>query len=266
MTDSKPHHTAAVLGAILSDARRRRFMLLAEPAALLGVSPDTVAAIEHGTHRISPAALAALAVLYRCGQDAWALQCLLVPGTPDDPAVQDKEPGHAARLAACTRQAGRVRWLSTTLLPPPVQTPRYARNVAEPSTLLPGAPLDPPADTVYILDSRVIERGSGTPAVMAEQLHHLLSLVDHGTSIRIVPAAHPIPQPPGHHVEMTLPGGPVLARPGPDWVDYQPPGTWSDRTDGVLGTTDPTSSRALLEQAARKHTWAARSVHEPGTR
>ncbi|MER5988711.1 Scr1 family TA system antitoxin-like transcriptional regulator [Streptomyces sp. NPDC001787] len=260
MTDSTPHHAATVLGAILRDARRRRFMLREEPAALLGVSPDTVRAIEDGTHRVAPATIATLADLYRFGH-AWALQRLLAFHTADDTEVRDDEPGHAHRLAACARQAGSVRWLSTLLLPPPVQTPHYAQAVAEHSTQLPGAPLPPPADTVYILDSRVIDRGSGTPAVMAEQLHHLLHLVDSGTEIRIVPADHPVPQPPGHLVEMTLPTGRVLARPGPDWVDYHRPGTWSARIDDAFHTTDPPSSLALLEQAARQHTWAAQPAH-----
>ncbi|MEE1736484.1 Scr1 family TA system antitoxin-like transcriptional regulator [Streptomyces sp. BE147] len=262
MTDSTPHHAAAVLGAILSDARRRRFMLREEPAVLLGVSPDTVAAIEDGTHRIGPAAIATLTALYRF-EPAWALQRLLAFRTADNTAVRDDEPGHAARLAACARQAARVRWLSTLLLPPPVQTPHYAQAVAEHSALLPGAPQLPPADTVYILDSHVIDRGSGTPAVMAEQLNHLLRMVDRGTEIRIVPPDHPFPQPPGHLVEMALPTGHVLARPGPDWVDYHRPGTWSARIDDAFHTTDPPSSRALLEQAARQHTWAALPVHGP---
>ncbi|MEV6421714.1 Scr1 family TA system antitoxin-like transcriptional regulator [Streptomyces sp. NPDC051662] len=253
--------TPRVVGAILRDARERRMMLPEQPAELLGVAPETVLALESGRHCVSTAELTALTGLYRCGQDTWALRRLLALGTAGGDSARDSEPGYARRLAACAGSALSVRWLSTVLLPAALQTRDYARAVAERSTVRHGAPVPGTAAPLYVLDVRVIRRGSATARLMAEQVEHLLDLVDSGTRIRVVGEEHPIAQPPGHLVELDLPAGRVLARPGESGVDYHRSDSLAARIDAALAVTDRTSTYEALEQAAASH----RALAETGT-
>jgi len=245
---------APVLGAMLRDARERRLMLPDQPAELLGLTPAAVLALEAGQHPINAAVITQLTRLYRCGQDEWALQKLLAHSAAQMTTAWDGELGHARRLAACLRTALRVRWLATVLLPAPLQTRDYARAVAEHSTLLRGAPVPAAAVPLYVLDARVIHRGSGTARLMAEQVTHLLHLADSGTEIRVIGQDHPDPQPPGHLIEMELPGGRVLARPDSNGVHYHPGGnTLLSQLDAAVAATDPHSTHQALVQAAESH-------------
>ncbi|MFF8917404.1 Scr1 family TA system antitoxin-like transcriptional regulator [Streptomyces sp. NPDC015032] len=262
MTRQQTCPTALVGGATLRDARERHMMLPEEPADLLGIGPDTVLAMESGSRAVSASAITALSRLYRCGADTRALQRLMA-GAAEPETLRDGEPGHAPRLRACARQAASVRWLSTVRLPPPLQTRAYALAAEEHSTALRGAPLAPGGDTVYVLDSRVITCGSGTPSLMAEQLAHLMQLAGSGTVIRVVAEAHPIPQPPGHLVELTFPAGRVVAQPSEDGVTYHRSDGWSRTIDDAFKVTDPASSREALAQAAVLHRAGARTTTGP---
>ncbi|MEV1042350.1 Scr1 family TA system antitoxin-like transcriptional regulator [Streptomyces sp. NPDC050204] len=247
-----PEPAVQAVGAMLRTARLRRMMLPEQPAEHLGVPPQTVLDIEDGHRCVGVAELTALTSLYRCGQDRQPLWGLLIHAAAQARPARDDEPGHARRLDACIRQARRVRWLSTALLPAPLQTPGYARAVDEHSTYRNGAPVPPVACPVYVLDVRVIRRGSGTPRLMAEQVEHLLRLTERGTDIRIVGENHPLPQPPGHLVEMELPAGRIVARPGGPGVDYHRGDTLAAHIDAALDVTD-SSSYGALEQAAACH-------------
>lgn len=251
MTASEPLNR--VIGAILRDARERRMMLPEQSAGLLGITPRTVLALESGLRALSSAELTALIRLYRCGQDSPALGKLLVLGAAGATVALDREPGHACRLAACLRGAQSVRWLSTVLLPPPLQTRHYALAVAEPATARPGAPVSAAAAPLFVLGAGVIRRGGGTALLMAEQLEHLLRLADSGVDIRVVPQSHRAPQPPGHLVEMRLPAGRVLARPREAGVGYHRGDSLAAGIDAALAVTGRRSSREALEQAAAYH-------------
>ncbi|MFI1226212.1 MULTISPECIES: Scr1 family TA system antitoxin-like transcriptional regulator [unclassified Streptomyces] len=229
-------------------------MMLPEQAAeALELNLPALLALEEGTDLISPTALETLTALYR-SPDGAALRRLLVRHLGHAEAVvRDQEPGHARRFAACAASAGLIRWQSTVTLPGPLQTADYARAVGERSATRPGAPRAATGSAVYLVDERVIQRGSESARLMAEQLDHLLHLLDSGTDIRIVPGTRPVPQPVGHLVELHLPGGPVWARPGPDRVHYYGTSGFAAAITASLDTTDTTSSRDALRRAADAH-------------
>ncbi|WP_073224299.1 Scr1 family TA system antitoxin-like transcriptional regulator [Streptomyces sp. NBRC 110465] len=236
-------------------------MLTDQAAQALAIDTETLRALEEGCGRVRPGALTVLTRLYRCG-DASALQQLLAERPDFHGIARDAAPGHARRIAACTSSASLVRWQSTTTLPAPLQTRDYARAIGEPSATRPGARRPVTATTVFVLDPRVIQRGGDTARLMAEQLDHLLHLLEGGTDIRVLPESHGFLQPPGHLVEITLPGGPVLARPGPSWVDYCATDRLSSAIDDALRATDPDSSRDALHRAAAAH-HARTRAHSP---
>ncbi|MEU0100409.1 Scr1 family TA system antitoxin-like transcriptional regulator [Streptomyces sp. NPDC006267] len=241
-----------VVGACLRDARERRMILPEQGAEALGIDLPSLIALEEGHRRVSPAALDALTDLYRCtGTDA--LRQLLAQRLDRADVVRDQEPGHARRFGACADSASLTRWQSTVLLPGPLQTPHYALSVGEAPVTRPGAPRDVTGSVVYLVDERVIQRGSDSARLMAEQLDHLLRLLDSGTDIRIVPGTRPVPQPAGHLVELHLPGGPVWVRPGPDRVDYCGTSGFASAITASFAATDEASSRAALERAANAH-------------
>ncbi|MFJ1954600.1 Scr1 family TA system antitoxin-like transcriptional regulator [Streptomyces microflavus] len=224
-----------------------------EPAELLGITPQGLLALEKGRSEISTGTLTELTGLYQCEADEPGLRRLLAQRPEWNGMTRDREPGHARRLAACTKSAGRVRWLSHEHLPAPLQTPHYAHAVAEPDANLPGAPGPPATHTVYVLDHRVLHHGGGTARLMAAQLDHLLHLTEQGTDIRVLPARPPRPQPAGHIVEITLPAGRVLARPAPEGVEYCRTLRFAAAIDTALGGTDRRSSREALYWAAASH-------------
>lgn len=251
---------ARVVGACLRDAREGRMMLPEEAAELLGITPQALLAVEEGQCEISAGVLAELTGLYQCEVDEPGLRRLLAQRPEWNGITRDRKPGHARRFAACAASAGRVRWLSHELLPAPLQTPQYAQAAAEPDTVRPGAPRPPAGNTVYVLDSRVLLRGSGTARLMTAQLDHLLDLVEQGTDIRVLPEDHPsLPHLPDHIVDLALPGGRVLARPDTEGVSYCSTLRFAARIDDALGNTDQPSSREALRRAAASGPARARS-------
>ncbi|MFD8727695.1 Scr1 family TA system antitoxin-like transcriptional regulator [Streptomyces sp. NPDC059611] len=227
-------------------------MLPEQSADALGIDVPALLAIEEGHRRIKPDALDTLADLYRYA-GTQALRRLLAQHLDHAGVVRDQEPGHAERLAACVDSATGVRWQSTVFLPGPLQTPAYAQAVGEVPVTRPGAPRQPGGSAVYLVDERVIQRSSDDAALMAEQLERLLSLLDSGTDIRVLPATGSVPQPAGHLVELHLPGGPVWARPGPDRVDYCATLGFAEAITNSLTGTDPGFSSEALSRAAAAH-------------
>ncbi|MFE8910901.1 Scr1 family TA system antitoxin-like transcriptional regulator [Streptomyces globisporus] len=241
-----------VVGACLRDARERRMMLPEQGADALGIDVPALLAIEEGRRRVSPTALDTLTGLYRY-TGTQALRRLLAQHLDHAGVVRDQERGHGERLAACVDSASGVRWQSTVVLPGPLQTPAYARAVGEVPVTRPGAPRQPTGSAVYLVDERVIQRGSDEAGLMAEQLEHLLHLLDSGTDIRVLPGTCPVPQPAGHLVELHLPGGAVWARPGPDRVDYCATHGFAEVITNSLAGTDRGFSSEALSRAAAAH-------------
>ncbi|MFE7331564.1 Scr1 family TA system antitoxin-like transcriptional regulator [Streptomyces sp. NPDC057565] len=252
---SEIHPVARVVGGNLRDARKRRFILPEEAAELLSVSVETLLAMEAGHSRITSKDLHRLCHLYRCPDDAKALRTLAhtpAAQTRHDAVevgtVRDSAPGHHGRLAGCARQAREVRWLSTALIPPPLQTAAYARAVGCPPSALPGAPL-PSSQTVCVLDERILHTHHVSPEVMAQQLRYLLDL--EGDQVRVVPGRIAAPQ--GHLVELRMAAGLAFARPEHDGVVYLPPnGRLSALVSGMWDLTTSAATRELLLYAAQE--------------
>ncbi|MFE5094640.1 Scr1 family TA system antitoxin-like transcriptional regulator [Streptomyces sp. NPDC056638] len=248
------HPAVRAAGGYLRDARERRYVLPEQAAALLAVSEETLLAMEAGHTRITSDGISRLCHFYRCPEDAQALRTLAhTLAVPDDGdvagAARDWTEGHHRRLAGCARQAREVRWLSTALIPPPLQTPAYARAVGCPAFALPGAPLPSP-QTVFVLDERILLTDRVAPEVMAQQLRHLLDL--EGDQVRVVPSR--IAAPEGHLVELRMAAGPAFARPEHHGVSYLPQGDGrlSDLVSGTWDFTTPAATRELLLYAAQE--------------
>ncbi|MFJ2629198.1 Scr1 family TA system antitoxin-like transcriptional regulator [Streptomyces sp. NPDC087532] len=239
-------------GGYLRDARERRYVLPEQAAALLAMSVETLLAMEAGHVRITSESISRLCHLYRCPEDARALRTLAhsaLNHTDMAGVARDNTEGHHRRLAGCARQAREVRWLSTALIPPPLQTAAYARAVGCPPFALPGAPLPSPR-TVCVLDERILHTHHVAPEVMAQQLRHLLGL--EGDQVRVVPGR--IAAPEGHLVELRMPAGPAFARPEHHGVRYLPQddGCLSALVSGTWDLTTPAATRELLLYAAQE--------------
>ncbi|MFJ1551639.1 Scr1 family TA system antitoxin-like transcriptional regulator [Streptomyces sp. NPDC088246] len=234
--------------------RKRRYVLPEQAAALLAVSEESLLAMEAGHARITSEGISCLCHLYRCPEDTHALRTLAhALAAPDEgdmaEAVRDWTDGHHQRLAGCARQAREVRWLSTALIPPPLQTPAYARAVECPPSALPGAPLPSP-QTVFVLDERILHTDRLAPEVMAQQLQYLLDL--EGDQVRVVPGR--IAAPEGHLIELKMAAGAAFARPEHHGVIYLPQddGRLSALVSGTWDLTTPAGTRELLLYAAQE--------------
>ncbi|MEU9623303.1 Scr1 family TA system antitoxin-like transcriptional regulator [Streptomyces sp. NPDC048155] len=255
------HPAIRAVGGYLRDARERRLIWPAQPADLIRVSEETVLSMEAGHTPIALWHIELLCQLYHCSDDIPVLKNLASAAMHRSENIADEAPGHHRRLAGCARQAREVRWLSTALIPPPLQTAAYARAVGCPSPALPDAPLPSP-HTAYVLDERILLTDRVAPEVMAPQLQYLLGLdVD---ELSVVPGRIAAPQ--GHLVELRMPAGTVFARPEHDGVLY----LLADmRLSALMSDTweliTPAASRELLVYAAQEqlsrayvHTGAAR--------
>ncbi|MEU9763470.1 hypothetical protein AB0D98_27890 [Streptomyces sp. NPDC047987] len=242
------HPVIRAIGAYLRDARERRYILPAEPAELLATNEETVLAMEAGHHPITVDDLDILCCLYLCTMDAGALKRLARAAESSQGSVADDVTGHHRRLAGCARQAVKVRWLSTGLVPAPVQTDAYAQAVSTPSWALPGAPLDLRSEPQILLDERVLYPKSIRSDVMAKQLQWLLQ---GDCTVRVMPGR--IKARSDRMVVMTLPAGFVLAQPSSRSVLYraceQPPASVAALWD----QTTPHCSRYLLQRAVEWH-------------
>ncbi|MFI5752413.1 Scr1 family TA system antitoxin-like transcriptional regulator [Streptomyces sp. NPDC051644] len=245
------HPAVRAAGCYLRDARERRYVLPEQAAALLAVSEETLLAMEAGHARLTSEGISRLCHLCRCPEDAQALRTLAAPDDGDAAgAARDWTEGHHRRLAGCARQAREVRWLSTTLIPPPLQTTAYARAVGCPPFALPGAPLPSPGQTVIVLAEHVLHTDRVAPEVMAQQLRYLLDL--EGDQVRVVPGRIAAPQ--GHLVELRMAAGSAFARPEHHGVIYLPQddGRLSALVSGTRDLTTPAATRELLLYAAQE--------------
>ncbi|MFE4333253.1 hypothetical protein ACFRQM_28685 [Streptomyces sp. NPDC056831] len=244
-----PHPVIRAVGGYLRDARKRRFIFPQQPADLLHVSEETVFAMEAGHTPIMFRHIDLLCRLYNCSDDIPALKNLVSAAVHRSGGVGDEVPGHHRRLAGCARQATKVRWLATDLIPPPVQTDDYARAANSPPSNLPGAPLAFQPRPQLLVDERILHTEEIAADVMVEQLQYLLIQEDY--EVRVMPGRIPMLCDP--MVLMTMPAGFVLAHPTSRGVLYrateQPPPQVSE----VWDFTTYASSRLLLQYATQQH-------------
>ncbi|MEU3712203.1 Scr1 family TA system antitoxin-like transcriptional regulator [Streptomyces catenulae] len=109
--------------------------------------------------------------------------------------VTDFGPRWHQRLAWCEQAATCIRTYASWLLPAVARTPAYADRVSiGPRTVIRaprGLPLRRAASLTALLDHQTLTRPVGDAAVMAEQMRHLLALIDHGAQVRVLPHGGP---------------------------------------------------------------------------
>ncbi|MFD3970313.1 Scr1 family TA system antitoxin-like transcriptional regulator [Streptomyces cyaneofuscatus] len=246
------HPVAHVVGAILGDARQHARLTLGEAARRLGTHAERLDHIESGRHPATSAELRRLCRLYGVADQAPALH-RLAEGPPtartDSRAVHrtDRDTGFADRLAAVARQCVRVRWLSTHLVPPPLHTPAYGAAVHQTSPTRPWPELR--GQDVVVLDESVVRRGSATPALMCEQISHLLTAQHNGAQIHVVPGLFP----PGSYAELTLDSAMTVVTGGFTDAVYQATTALTTHIDHALDQPDTDRSRRLLTEAYAHH-------------
>lgn len=245
------HPVAHVIGAILGDARQHARLTLGEAARRLGTHAERLGHIESGRHPATSGELRRLCRLYGVADEAPALHRLAEgppTGTHSRAVHQpDREEGFAGRLAAAARQSVRVRWMSTHLVPPPLHTPAYAAAVHQPSPTRPWPELR--GQDVVVLDESVVRRGSATPALMCEQISHLLTAQHNGAQIHVVPGLFP----PGSYAELTLDGAVAVVTGGFADAVYQATTALAAHIDHALDQPDTDRSRRLLTEAYAHH-------------
>ncbi|MGW0670736.1 Scr1 family TA system antitoxin-like transcriptional regulator [Streptomyces sp. NPDC002746] len=258
-----PHPVVLVVGANLRDARERRYILLEQAAELLDVTPETFCAIEAGRRAIAPADIHRLCALYG-SHDGQALARMTAvacsgpvrtgqawPAEPDRSSAvpfRDDFEGHGRRLNAVVRQAGRVRWLSTVLVPPPLQTPEYSDILKQPPAALPGAPLPHAPHQTFVLEESVLIGGDHVPAVMEGQVAHLADLRVPGATIHIVHGLFES----GSIAELTMTAGTVLVK-GWEPPTYQAGTALSLHLDAAVAAATSAGSGRLIDRALAQH-------------
>ncbi|MER7050420.1 DUF5753 domain-containing protein [Streptomyces jumonjinensis] len=207
-----------MVGTYLRSLRRERDLLLRHSAEALKCSTSVVARIESG--RLLPASRDVARLLRRYGfpadgEQADLLAALARGNTASASLAFDEERGWIGRLKACESMATSIVTYSAWGLPALVHSPEYAahwwRNSALPNT--PGSagiadralPVDHDKDLIVLLEESVLMRACDAREVMAGQLAHLITMIEHsGTTLRIVPMAKSVPPPRGTLIELCL--------------------------------------------------------------
>ncbi|WP_178379075.1 helix-turn-helix domain-containing protein [Streptomyces sp. NBRC 110465] len=208
------HPAALIIGAVLNDRRSAAQISVEAAARRLRIPAIQLLDIEAGRGHVARTDIHRLCSLYGVpdeglalsgmGQVAW-YPGMGRPGPGNDPfatARYDRAHGSAERLSTVVRHTLQVRWLAPRI-PPPLRTPALAAaDVLVPARIHWPAPR--PGD-VFILDERAL-KGSRSKDT-AVQIRHLLDLREAGAQIHLLP----LPPHVGEVIELTLPGGTVLA-------------------------------------------------------
>ncbi|MFF4859960.1 helix-turn-helix domain-containing protein [Streptomyces rubiginosohelvolus] len=249
------HPAALVIGTVLS-ARRSAARITPEAAARrLRMPTELLLDIEAGQGHITRNDIHRLCSLYGAPEEAVALSGMATvawypemgrPRTGNDPFAApryDRAYGSTERLSTVMRHSQQVRWLSPRI-PPLLRAPALA------ATDLPTAPVAWPAPRpwdVFVVGEKALER-AGRSEETAVQIRHLLALREAGAQIHLLPLPHDV----GEVIELTLPGGTVLAR-SHCHPAYQATDELSADIDNALAATitgmDPLE-QALTHQSA----------------
>ncbi|WP_217231270.1 helix-turn-helix domain-containing protein [Streptomyces anulatus] len=257
------HPVALVIGAILHDRREAARVTTEEAARRLRIPTDQLDQIEAGQRPISVSDVQRLCGMYGVCDEAAALTgmgkvawypSMRRPGPGDDPFAApryDRATGSTERFITVMRQTERVRWLAPSDIPPPLRTPALAAATELPGTAQVTWPAPRPQD-VFILDEQTLTCTRHGEAITG-QIRHLLDLRQGGAQIHVLP----LPPLAGEVIELTLPGGTVVAR-SHFHPDYQATDTLAATIDNALAGT--VSGPDPLEQALAQHTAGERSA------
>lgn len=182
------------LGAELADLRRQADMSLREVGEHLDWSASTLCRIENGMRDSTPEEIAALLVIYKV-TGAKNDRMVNMARTLDQSGWCEVSPAglsvQLAALCAFEKEATKIGGLAMIAIPGLLQTANYTR------ALMAGAEVPPdsiekrvstrlerqailsrrqPPVLHMILDEAVLHRAIGGPAVMAEQLRHLVEM------------------------------------------------------------------------------------------
>ena len=192
MTRQNVRAKARGLGAELAELRTQAGMTLREVADRLGWSAPTICRIENGARDSTPEEIAALLVVYKI-TGAKNDRLVNLARTIDQPGWWETStgglPGQLIALCAFEAEAEKITDIAMLLLPGMLQTGGYARAVME-ALRVPDALVDDlvalrlgrqeildrrnPPELHAIIDHTVLNRPLGGPAVMADQIRHLI--------------------------------------------------------------------------------------------
>lgn len=192
-----PSVGAQMVGTYLRARRRRRGLLLRDAARSLGWTTGAAARLEAGQTVPSADALQRLLTAYGDPATGDAVRALWDLAHAGGDYAADVAPGWFERVAGCEFEADRITAFSAWNIPHLVQTERYATHwwtntpvghVPPPDAIAARMlPAGHDKEVLLLLEETVLLRRSD-PAIMMEQLDHLLHLAEHSrTSIRIVP-------------------------------------------------------------------------------
>ncbi|MFJ4679046.1 Scr1 family TA system antitoxin-like transcriptional regulator [Kitasatospora sp. NPDC088783] len=268
-----PVAAAWVLGALLRELRERRGLTLAQAAPLCRASTSKLSSLERGRRRPLPQDVSDLLSAYKADEATRAdavIWMTMVRAGPDADAHLDVEPGWQRRLTLFTAAATRAEHWAGVVLPPPLQTGRYARALAD-ALLLPepqrsgyvrqrarraGLMAQEPGGTTVLLDESVLHRPVGAAEVMVEQLMHLRHFAARGVDVRIVPAAGALTVPPTAITRL------VFGPPGPDDVVCLESGTSAFYLTSTADTVPHQEALRRLARHAVGHDAGVRLVDE----
>ncbi|MER6913338.1 Scr1 family TA system antitoxin-like transcriptional regulator [Streptomyces sp. NPDC000594] len=210
-----PSAGAQMAGTYLRAQRRRRGLLLRDVARLLGWTTAATARLEAGQTVASADTLQRLLTAYGVPGTDEAVRALWGLAHVGGDYAADVAPGWFERVAACEFEADRITAFSAWNIPHLVQTEGYATHwwtstpvghVPPPDTIAARAvPADHDKEVLLLLEEPVLLRRSD-PAVMTEQLDHLLHLAENTrTSVRIVPLHAGVVPPHGTLTVLELP-------------------------------------------------------------
>lgn len=192
MTRQNIRAKARGLGAELADLRAQAGMTLREVGDRLGWSAPTVCRIENGTRDTTPEEVAALLVVYKI-TGARNDRLVELARTIDQSGWWETStsglPGQLTALCAFEAEATKITEVGIVLIPGILQTAEYARAVME-ATKVPDHLIESmvavrlgrqailsrhnPPELHVIIDEAALHRTLGGPAVMADQLRHLI--------------------------------------------------------------------------------------------
>lgn len=192
MTRQNVRAKARGLGAELADLREQAGMTLREVAERLDWSAPTISRIENGKRDSTPEEIAALLVVYKI-TGARNDRMVNLARTIDQPGwwatSTNGLPSQIFALRAFEAEATKITEVGMIIMPGILQTAAYARSLME-ALRVPDHLIDSmvkvrlgrqeilsrrnPPELHMIIDHTVLNRPLGGPAVMAEQIRHLI--------------------------------------------------------------------------------------------